>query len=118
MVIERDTPLVKRLFELSEKGASAKLADLTDTEWDTVHVFFEGSSAEDIERSVGTKVIKGDFWYEAGNLMVFVNDGAVVSAVAFVPDILATNGKSSWGTSTWLEPRGDRKPAVLGLVEK
>ncbi len=58
-----------------------------------------------------------DRYYSAGNLLVFSLRGKVVYAADVVPDTLVTGGRTEWGADTRLEPRGNRKPAALRLVE-
>lgn len=115
--IEQDERLTDGLRELSSRGGTARLAELTDLDWDTVHVFGEGARAEDIEQTVGQRVIRDKRYYDAGNLLVFVRDGEVVSAVSVVPDLLSTGGQRTWGADTRLEPTSPSRPAVLRMVE-
>ncbi|ACU95954.1 hypothetical protein [Saccharomonospora viridis] len=115
--VEHDEELQDRLRELSAAGASASLAELTEGGWDTVYVFSEGASAERIEREVGQAVLSSEYYYDAGNLLVFARDGEVVRAVTVLPDLLATGGQSRWSHDVRLEPQGKRTPAVLRLVE-
>jgi len=111
-----DEGLQSGLLNLSQTGGTGRLADLTDFEWDTVYVFAEGAAAEDIETLVGRSVLSDDFYYEAGNLLVFVRDGEPVRAVSVVPEVLVTGGQARWGADVALQPRGDRRPASLVLV--
>ncbi|WP_245900577.1 hypothetical protein [Prauserella shujinwangii] len=115
--MEHDEGLQKRLRELSEQGGTATLADLTERPWDAVYVFSEGVSAERVERAVGSPVLSSDFYYEAGNLLVFERDGAVTAAVSVLPDLLVTGGQARWSRDVRLEPQGERRPAALRLVE-
>lgn len=117
MSVENDEELAAQLRELSAEGGSAGLAELTDHEWDTVHVFGEGTRASVIKDVVGTPVISGERYYDAGNLLVFVMDGRTVAAVSVVPDLLSTGGQPTWGAGTRLEPATPSRPAVLRLVE-
>ncbi|WP_216216055.1 hypothetical protein [Amycolatopsis aidingensis] len=115
--VEHDEDLQARLKELSSNGGSARFADLTGREWDAVYVFSEGVSAERVEREVGAPVLDDEFYYEAGNLLVFTRGGEVTSAVSVLPDLLVTGGKARWSTDARLEPQGTRTPAALRLVE-
>ena len=118
MDVERGGDLGTRISELSAEGGSADLAELTDgTEWDTVHVFVEGTPASEIEDLVGESVISGNYYYDAGNLLVFVKDDQPVAAVSVVPDLLITGGQTTWGADTRLEPATPTRPAGLRLVE-
>ena len=116
--VEHDDEVVTGIRELSAEGGSARLAELTgDREWDTVHVFVEGARASEIEDLVGEPILKGERYYDAGNLLVFVQDGDPVAAVSVVPDLLVTGGQSTWGPETRLEPATPTQPAALRLVE-
>lgn len=107
-----------RLRELSASGGSAMFADLTDFTWDKVYIFSEGARAEEINNMVGAAVLSPPGrYYSAGNLLVFSSQGKVVYAADVVPDILVTGGRTEWGADTRLEPRGNRTPAALRLVE-
>jgi hypothetical protein len=104
--VEYDEHLSQRLRELSAEAGTARLSDLTDFEWDVVHVFFEGATAEEVERVVGVPVLSDKRYYTAGNLLVFVADGEVVAARSVVPDLLAAGGEFTFDNTTILEPRG------------
>lgn len=116
MGIEYDEQLSQHLRDLSGRGGSAKLADLTDFTWDTVHVFSEGATASEVEQAVGEPVLDGNRYYDAGNLLVFVDDGQVVAARSVLPDLLVTGGQMTWDADTVLEPRGENRPSALHLV--
>ena len=116
--IAQEGQLHDRLRELSSSGDSAAIADLTDFIWDKVYIFSEGIRVEEINNKVGSTVLsQPDRYYSAGNLLVFSLGGEVVYAADVVPDILVTGGRTEWGADTRLEPRGDRTPAALRLVE-
>ncbi|EID53342.1 hypothetical protein [Saccharomonospora xinjiangensis] len=115
--VEHDERLQDRLRELSAARGSAALAEVEGGEWDTVYVFGEGTSAERVEREVGSAVLSEEYYYDAGNLLVFVLDGEVTRAVTVLPDLLATGGRAKWSRDVRLEPQGQRAPAVLRLVE-
>ena len=117
VTVEHDEELTARLRELSAEGGSASLADLTDQDWDTVHVFGEGTRASVVEDVVGTSILRDERYYDAGNLLVFVRDGQPVAAISVVPDLLSTDGRYTWGAETRLEPATPTRPAVLRLVD-
>lgn len=117
MEIANDENLQSGLLDLSATGGAGRLADLTDFEWDTVYVFSEGAAAADIEAAVGQPVIDDEFYYEAGNLLIFVRGGEPVRAVSVLPDVLVTGGQARWSADVSLQPRGDTRPASLILVE-
>jgi hypothetical protein len=115
--VQHDEDLQRDVLRLSQQGGSGRLADLTDFDWDTVYVFSEGASATAIEKAVGTPVLSGKYYDEAGNLLVFSSGGSVVKATSVVPDVLATGGRSKWGPAVRMVPVNDRTPAVLQLVD-
>lgn len=116
--IQRDSELERSLRQLSGTAGSARLADLTDFPWDTMHVFTEGAKAEEVNGAAGVKVIReGSRYYDAGNLLIFTSNGEFVSAISMVPDVLVTDGQRTWDNTARLEPRGSRTPVALRLVE-
>lgn len=117
MRVDHDEAFRWKVLDLSQTASSGRLADLTTFSWDTVYVFGEGASAEQIETATGARVLAGRFYDEAGNLLVFAEDGRVVAAKAVVPDVLATRGRIRWSAAVRLMPVNDHRPAVLRLVE-
>lgn len=116
ITITTDDELAAGLQLLAETGASGSLADLTDFDWDVVHVFAEGATREEIEGAAGDPVIRDTRYYDAGNLLVFTAGGEVVKAVSVVPDLLVVD-QPTWSRRVRLEPVGDAVPALLRLVE-
>lgn len=86
--IEEDAAFQSALDDLQEAGGSVAVADLTDFEWDALHVFAEGASRDDIAAAAGGPVINDEFFFTAGQLWVFALDGAPVRALVTVPDNL------------------------------
>ncbi len=84
-----DTPVAKRLEEFRRagpRGQRRRLEELTDFEWDTVHLFGEGTPFKEIDETVGSPLFAREGRYtEQGSLLVFTNRGRVVHAVALVP---------------------------------
>lgn len=115
--VERDEDLEAGLRDLSARAGAGQLADLTDFAWDAVFVFPEGVSAEAVEAEVGSAVLPGDRYYDAGNLLVFVREDEVVRVVSVLPDLLVTGGRARWDADVGLEPRGEATPASLRLVD-
>lgn len=118
MGVEYDEQLSQQLRDLAGRGGTAKLADLTDFTWDTVHVFSEGATASEVEQVAGEPVLNDNRYYDAGNLLVFVHDGHVVAALSVLPDLLVTDGRPTWDADTILEPRGQNRPSALQLVKQ
>lgn len=127
MGVEYDEQLSQQLRDLAGRGGTAKLADLTDFTWDTVHVFSEGTTASEVEQVSGESVLNDNRYYDAGNLLVFVDDGHVVAALSVLPGLLVTAGQPTWDADTILEPHGARiahqhcswcNHARLSLVEQ
>ncbi|MGW8374881.1 hypothetical protein [Streptomyces sp. ODS28] len=115
--VSHDKELSQKFRDLSGRGGTAKISDLTDFAWEKVHVFSEGASAERVERVVGEPVLEGKHYYDAGNLLVFEYNGKVSRAVSVVPDVLVTEGKSTWGADTVLKPQSHTRPALLRLTQ-
>ena len=116
VTITTDQGLTDGLVALSEMGAAGTLRGLTEFDWDAVHVFDEGATAEQVEAAAGSAVLRDRRYYDAGNLLVFTLDGDVVRAISVVPDVLRVD-HPSWGAAVRLEPVGDDTPAILRLVE-
>ncbi|AXK36800.1 hypothetical protein DVA86_33905 [Streptomyces armeniacus] len=115
--VAHDRELSEKLRDLSGRGGTAKLADLTEFAWERVHVFSEGASAGDVERTAGEPVLGGEFYYDAGNLLVFEYNGRVSKAVSVVPDLLVMDGKRTCDAGTVLRPQSATRPATLKLTE-
>jgi acetaldehyde dehydrogenase (acetylating) len=113
--VTTDEALTNRARALAASGGAAELRTLTDFGWDTVHVFGEGATRDEIEAAVGDPVIRGSRYLDAGQLLVFQRDGDVVRAVSVVPDLLSFD-RSSWPSSVRLEST-DGAPGVLRLVD-
>lgn len=113
--INTDPDLRRQLTQLSANRATARLADLTSWSWTEVYVFAEGASAKTIEEQTGSKVIDQDRYYEAGNLLVFVDDEEIVHVSSILPDLLVTDGRYTWPNSVRLSPHGSATPALLRL---
>ncbi|MGW7521508.1 hypothetical protein ACWGJ2_38675 [Streptomyces sp. NPDC054796] len=114
--VVHDRELSKKLRDLSGRGGTAKLADLTGFAWEKVHVFSEGASAKDVERAVGEPVLGGKHYYDAGNLLVFEYNGQVYKSLSVLPDLLVTEGRTTWDADTVLEPQSASRPALLKLT--
>ncbi|HEV2762491.1 MAG TPA: hypothetical protein VGV38_05800 [Pyrinomonadaceae bacterium] len=84
-----DTPLAKRLEEFRRagpRGTRRRLEELTDFEWDKVHLFGEGTPFREIDETVGSPLFAREGRYtEQGSLLVFTKAGRVTHAVALVP---------------------------------
>ncbi len=115
VTVTTDVALAARLRTLAISGSAVPLSDLTDFDWDTVHVFGEGATSAEIEAVVGAPVIRGSRYLDAGQLLVFELDQDVVRALSVVPDLLAFD-RRSWSAGVRLEPEGGR-PGVLHLTE-
>ena len=91
-----DSPVAQRLEEFHRagpQGAERRLEDLTDFQWDTVHLFSEGDSYSEIDANVGTKVFEREGPYiEQGSLLIFTSEGRLAHAVAIVPPFV--NGRA------------------------
>ncbi len=100
-------PFNDRLSELYDSGKSARLSDLTDFDWDEVHLFHEGTPRDRIEEITGEPVIRGKYYDYAPTLLVFENHGEVVKAIAPPGDFLRGQGnRTTWPSDVLLEPWG------------
>ena len=117
VTVKHDEQLSQQLRDLSERGGTARLADLTDFRWDQVHVFSEGATAKEVEQVVGKPVLDGNRYYDAGNLLVFMDGGNVTAALSVLPDLLVTGGEHTWGSDTVLQPRTEGRPSALRLTK-
>ncbi len=113
--VERDQAFTEALLDLSAKRGSARLSDLTSFEWDTVHVFSEGASRQQLQEIVGVPVLQDRRYYDAGNLLLFLQDGAATRAISVVPDLLVARPTQGFGTDTELVPHGPATPSLLLL---
>ena len=84
-----DTPVSERLAAFRREGPSGArrpLREMTDFEWDAVHLFGEGTTYQLIDETVGSPLFGRQGTYaEQGALLVFTRAGKVVHAVALVP---------------------------------
>lgn len=115
--VRGDEVLQAKFRQLSESGGSARLADLTDFEWNSVYVFPEGASAGQVAKATGRDILKENFYSEAGNLLVFMGEDTPTVAISVVPDLLVTGGRARWTDQVRLEARGTARPALLQLDE-
>lgn len=100
----RDPGLAGELQALRDTRGSARLSDLTEFSWDTVHVFREYTSSERVEEVVGRPVLDGDVVTSAW-LMAFEHHGEVVEKVRLRADNLRSD-QTSWGTDVMVSPWG------------
>ncbi len=115
--VRGDDALQAKFRQLSASGGSARLADLTDFDWDSVYVFSEGASAGQVAKATGRDILKEKFYSEAGNLLVFLGEDTPTVAISVVPDLLVTGGRARWTDRVRLESRGTARPALLQLDE-
>jgi hypothetical protein len=72
-----DTPLARAIEAFRHdgpRGATRALDTLTSFDWDTVHIFAEGTSYEDIDDTVGFSLFGRDGRYgdNDGTLLIFI----------------------------------------------
>ncbi|MCT7658390.1 hypothetical protein [Mycobacterium deserti] len=109
-----EDPVEVKLNAFSEDGGPPRpLRDLTDFDWDEVHVFYEGDAREEVEDIVGDLVFEDDYYGSSGSLLVFEKEGAVVKALAMSGEFVRGAGPS-WPGDVLLEPYG---LGYLRLVE-
>ncbi|MGV0835584.1 hypothetical protein [Mycolicibacterium thermoresistibile] len=86
-VVVADDPLENKLGDLKDRGQSAPLREITEFDWDEVHLFNEYTRREVIEEHVGQPVISADR-HQSGSLLVFELNGEVVKTVTVSGDYL------------------------------
>lgn len=111
-----DEELSDELRRLSRQRDSARLTDLVDIEWDAVHVFSEGATADEVEQAVGQPVLTSERYLDAGNLLVFVRDDVVTRSVSVLPDLLSTGSDTVFGPAVRVVPFGSGTPSLLRLA--
>lgn len=81
MLTSNDT-LDKGLVSIIDsKDEPVPLTSLTDFEWDEFGFATEGTTADDIKRVFGERIIKDNRYSSSTNLFVFKKDGAVIHAI-------------------------------------
>ncbi len=105
VAIAYDDPLETKLNYLVDHEDSARLSDLTDFDWDEVHLFNEGAPREAIEQIVGSPVRVGGSSLWSGSLLVFEKNDAIIKAVGISGGYLRAD-HPSWPSDVLLEPWG------------
>jgi hypothetical protein len=87
-----DTPLARNIEAFRQAGphgATRRLDAMTSFDWDTVHIFAEGASYADIDRTVGFDLFGRDGRYgdNDGTLLIFTKDRRLASAQALIPPV-------------------------------
>lgn len=82
--------------------------------WDAVHVFTVGVSAADVEKQVGSPVLREPSFSHPGNLLVFEQGDRTVAAVAVGGGILPVG---TWSAAARVVPVGAVPPHRLMIVE-
>lgn len=114
--IEYDEQLFESILELARAGEAGRLSDFTEFDWDSVYVYYEGASADDIARDVGSELDMGKYYSSAGCLMVFVHDDEVVRAISG-PELIGWDGANRFTADVRLEPGRQGRPSGLLLQE-
>lgn len=94
----------------------ANADDVTDFDWDSVYVYYEGARADEIADDVGARLDMNDYYGSAGCLMVFVHDDDVVRAISG-PELVSWDGSNRFGDSARLIPTRPGKSSGLRLTE-
>ncbi|MGV0718590.1 hypothetical protein ABQE93_24615 [Mycolicibacterium sp. XJ662] len=100
-----DDPLEAKLSEAAERSEPTRLRDLTDFEWDEMHIFYEGDSREDVEDVVGAQVFRDKYYGSSGSLMVFKDKGSVVKALALTGEQVRGD-RPTWSSDVLVVPYG------------
>src|SRR5690606_16004064 len=98
-------PLNGELGEVLDSGQPAMLRDLTDFDWDEVHLFNEGASRDRVEQVVGAPVLKDKYWESSSSLLVFEKDGSIVNVLSITGDYLRAD-KPTWTSDVAVVPWG------------
>ncbi|EHI13058.1 hypothetical protein KEK_07742 [Mycolicibacterium thermoresistibile ATCC 19527] len=88
-----------------DSGQPAMLRDLTDFDWDEVHLFNEGASRDRVEQVVGAPVLKDKYWESSSSLLVFEKDGSIVNVLSITGDYLRAD-KPTWTSDVAVVPWG------------
>lgn len=125
MVYEKDSVVVKKLYEFSRKGprhARLTLTCVTPFEWEGVYFFLEGEPKANINRVVGQTLFSDadGRLFEPGPLLVFCLGNEIVHAVVVLPpvNLSGTNAKQYLADSAVVEAYSkDPAPYALQFVE-
>lgn len=115
--VEHDEELASTVVAMSKQGETRQLSELTDFEWDKVYLYSEGAHAKDVAEDVGSDVLSDEYYYDAGNLLVFTRDGELERAVSVVPDLLTWDGANGFGPKVTLTPAHAGENRLLRVQE-
>lgn len=73
-------PLIQDISDSLQAGHDVRLADLTDFEWETVSVFWEGNAEEWVREDTGADITFDGGFVKSRYLLVFCGEGALVWA--------------------------------------
>lgn len=102
--ISYNDPLRARISEVLHSKQPTPLSDLTDFDWDEVHLFNEYDSREKIQQIVGSQVAMNDD-HTGGSLLIFKKGGKVVRAITTTADFIRAD-QSTWPADVLLVPWG------------
>ena len=92
-----DNDLNDKIAARRSSGESAPLATLTSFQWQEVFCYYEGTSADEINKEVGATVFEpGTYPMVSGALAIFTKEGKVVKALV-IPEINFSKGKQPAG---------------------
>jgi len=98
MDIVSDRELEAKLDGLRHNGGTEPLAALTPFVWDTVYLYREGATADEINTDVGAEVLRpGTRLMITGVLAVFVKDGKAVKALGILRELSFAPGRQPDG---------------------
>ena len=100
-----DSPLVEDLFAAGQTGETFRLADLTNFEWETVSVFWEGTTEEGVAERTGLKMEFGG-GRVGSTLLVFCAENEVVWVQGYpYPDLdVESRLRRTYSSEVVLEP--------------
>lgn len=110
---QEDDALSAQIKQVNQPGGEQRLKDMAPGDWDTVHIFGEYDSRDEIEKTVGSKVDMGDSIESTYHLRFFMENGKLVRAVKTRPSNLMPG---TYGADLVLKGRPVPGSTVLDLV--
>lgn len=78
---ERDQALYDQVNSLTQPGRERAMREMQPGSWDTVHVFEEYTSKEEVQAKVHSEVDIEDYYAGPGQLLFFMHNGEIFRAV-------------------------------------
>lgn len=110
---QEDDALSAQIRQVNRPGGERRLKDMAPGDWDTVHIFGEYDSRDEIEKEVGTKVDMGESIESTYHLLFFMKDGKLLRATKTRPSNLVPG---TYGADLVLRGRAAPGSTVLDLA--